>query len=153
MNAREEQRDELFNLWLKHGTCVESDSSEGKEFVEAILAAGYRRPPVIENDKLVIDDGMLLLEVGACTCTPYGSSHEAFCGYEYLDDLTGPLARAGYRKLEPKWAETLTNDGTYEYTISSDCDGSNVQHWRRTPGTACIEEASPWESYVPEVTS
>jgi len=48
---------------------------------------------------------MLLLEVGECTCTPYGSSHEAFCGYDYVDDLTGPLERAGYRK--PRMVTTV----------------------------------------------
>src|SRR5690348_1001095 len=47
MSARDEERDELFNLWLEHGTCFESDSSEGKKFVEAILAAGYQRPRTI----------------------------------------------------------------------------------------------------------
>lgn len=71
---------------------------EDHESAEACLAAGYRKPPVIENDKLVIENGMLLLEVGSCTCTPYGSSHEHHCGYEYLDDLTKQLERAGYRK-------------------------------------------------------
>ncbi|MDQ1053195.1 hypothetical protein QE394_001123 [Arthrobacter sp. SORGH_AS 212] len=61
-------------------------------------SSGYRKPPVIENDKLLIQDGMLLLDVGDCTCTPYGSSHERHCGVEYLDDLTKPLERAGYAK-------------------------------------------------------
>lgn len=65
---------------------------------DKILAAGYRKPLTIDNEKLVIDDGLLLLDVGGCTCSPYGSSHELGCGYEYLDDLTKPLARAGYRK-------------------------------------------------------
>jgi len=71
---------------------------ERAEAADAILAAGYRKQLTIENDKLVIEDGMLLLEVGSCTCSPHGSSHERGCGYEYLDDLTKPLARAGYRK-------------------------------------------------------
>lgn len=66
--------------------------------VERILAAGYRKPPTIDNNKLLIDDGLLLLDVGGCTCTPYGSSHERHCGVEYLDDLTKPLERAGYSK-------------------------------------------------------
>jgi hypothetical protein len=71
---------------------------EAREMADILLAAGYRKPLTIENDKLVIDDGLLLLEVGSCTCTPYGSSHENGCGYEFLDDLTKPLERAGYRK-------------------------------------------------------
>lgn len=52
---------------------------------------------------------------------------------------------AGYRKLEPIWAETLTNDGEYEYTTSSDCDGSNVTYWRRKPKMAVVEDAQAWE--------
>jgi len=59
------------------------------------------------------------------------------------------ILEAGYRKAEPLWADTLTNDGTYEFTISSDCDGSNVQYWRRIPGKTYIEAASPWEAYEP----
>lgn len=52
---------------------------------------------------------------------------------------------AGYRKLEPIFAPTLTNDGAHEYTVSSDCDGSSVQHWRRKPKLAAVEDAQPWE--------
>jgi len=59
---------------------------------------------------------------------------------------------AGYVKAEPAWAETLINDGTYEYTVSSDCDGSNVNHWRRIPGLAYEGQASPWAIYIPEET-
>lgn len=72
---------------------------------DAILAAGYRKPLTIENEKLLIEDGMLLLDVGSCTCTPYGSSHERHCGLEYLDDLTKPLARAGYTR--PRTVSTV----------------------------------------------
>lgn len=62
------------------------------------------------------------------------------------------ILAAGYVKAEPAWAETLVNDGTYEYTVSSDCDGSNVTHWRRTPETAYKGEASPWAAYTPEAS-
>lgn len=75
-----------------------SPDQQDHELTDVILAAGYRKPPTIDNDKLLIKDGMLLLDVGSCTCTPYGSSHEPHCGLEYLDDLTKPLERAGYRK-------------------------------------------------------
>jgi len=68
------------------------------DVADAILAAGYRKPPTIDNDKLIIKDGLLLLDVGDCTCTPYGSSHEYHCGLEYLNDLTKPLERAGYTR-------------------------------------------------------
>lgn len=74
-------------------------------------------------------------------------------GMATFELLAHAILAAGYRKTEPKWADTLTNDGTHEYTISSDCDGSNVQHWRRVPGRVGIEDASPWEAYEPEVQS
>ncbi|WP_028265909.1 hypothetical protein [Arthrobacter sp. MA-N2] len=98
MNAR----DELAEIIQDCGEYIPGSHADDyvspDKAADAILAAGYRKPRTIENDKLVIDDGILLLEVGSCTCTPHGSSHEAFCGYEYLEDLTGPLERAGYRK-------------------------------------------------------
>lgn len=60
------------------------------------------------------------------------------------------IIAAGYVKAEPAWAETLVNDGTFEYTVSSDCDGSNVKHWRRIPGLAYEGQPSPWATYTPE---
>lgn len=77
-------------------------------------------------------------------------SDEATISATGANIVADALLAAGYRKMEPRWADGLVNDGTYEYTISSDCDGSSVQHWRRTPGTVCIEDASPWEAYEPE---
>lgn len=98
----------------------------GLEVADAILAAGYRKPPTIDNDKLLIKDGMLLLDVGSCTCTPYGSSHEPHCGLEYLDDLTKPLERAGYRKLR-----TVTTveelDALPENTVIRDSEPATLQ--------------------------
>ena len=64
-------------------------------------------------------------------------------------DVADEILAAGYRKLRPIFAETLVNDGEYEYTISSDCDGSSVQHWRRKPKMAVVEDAQPWEAYEP----
>lgn len=69
---------------------------------------------------------------------------------QYVYDIADAILLAGYRKAEPRWAETLTNDGFYEYTVSSDCDGANVQHWRRRPGKTYIEDASPWETFEPQ---
>lgn len=60
-------------------------------------------------------------------------------------ELADAILAAGYRKLEPVWAEGLINDGEYEYTISSDCDGSNVKHWKRRPEMVSTLEASSWE--------
>ncbi len=34
---------------------------------------------------------------------------------------------------QPEWLETIPNDGTYEYTMSADCDGGDVRYFRRTP--------------------
>lgn len=77
--------------------------------------------------------------------------HPKYTAYVY--EIADAILAAGYRKTEVRWAETLTNDGTYEYTISSDCDGSSVQHWRRLPGKTYIEDASPWEAHEPEVAA
>ncbi|QOC26063.1 hypothetical protein IC744_06835 [Microbacterium hominis] len=34
----QETREALFELWMRFGTCIESDSSEGWEMVDAILS-------------------------------------------------------------------------------------------------------------------
>ena len=68
------------------------------------------------------------------------------------EEVADAILAAGYVKAEPAWAETLINDGTYEYTVSSDCDGSNVNHWRRIPGLTYEGQASPWTVYTPEET-
>lgn len=36
-------REELFQLWLRHGSSFESDHSEGYELADALLAAGWRK--------------------------------------------------------------------------------------------------------------
>lgn len=79
-------------------TLEQIDAPTYEALAANLLAAGYRKPPTIDNDKLLIQDGLLLLDVGGCTCEPYGGSHEPHCGVEYLDDLTKPLERAGYSK-------------------------------------------------------
>lgn len=109
------------------GLCSECWELGGK-VADAILAAGYRKPLTIENDKLVIDDGLLLLEVGGCTCSPYGSSHEAGCGYEFLDDLTKPLERAGYRK--PRTISTIAElDALPFESVIRDGDECILERW------------------------
>lgn len=109
MSARDELTKTLVNIpWRSNSADV---------VAAKLLAAGYRKPPAIDNDKLVINDGMLLLEVGECTCTPYGSSHEAFCGYEYLDDLTGPLERAGYVKVSEDAVERAAKASGYKPSV------------------------------------
>lgn len=40
-------REELFSLWQQYGGCFESDSSEGWELADAILAEGWVKIPVL----------------------------------------------------------------------------------------------------------
>lgn len=70
--------------------------------------------------------------------------------HDYAFAIADGLIAAGYRKITPSWEPTLVNDGVYEYTISSDCDGSSVQHWRRIPGQTYEGRPSPWEAYEPK---
>lgn len=85
--------------------------------------------------------------------------HDVACGGEPWDDariadreqhrnearsaLHGLAVETDFRAGEPEWSETLHNDGTYEYTATADCDGSNVQYLRRTPDR--IIHGTPWE--------
>jgi hypothetical protein len=59
-------------------------------------------------------------------------------------DIIEAIKSAGWVKPEPVFEETLTNDGTHELTISSDCDGSNVIYWKRTPRMVADVPAGPW---------
>ena len=51
-------------------------------------------------------------------------------------------------RVRPEFTEYLPNDGEYEYTSASDCDGSNVMHWRRRPRH--VGEIFPWEPATEE---
>lgn len=59
-------------------------------------------------------------------------------------EIIAAIKSAGWVKPEPVFEETLTNDGTHELTISSDCDGSNVVYWKRTPRMVAETPPSPW---------
>lgn len=74
-----------------------------------------------------------------------GHKEAAVADWDYLQTHT---LHPDKRALVEQY--TLKNDGTYEYTLSSDCDGSNVTHWRRVPGMTHEGHASPWEAYDPE---
>jgi len=63
--------------------------------------------------------------------------------------IADALLAAGWVKSEPAWAETLDNDGTYEYTSSSHCDGTHIAHWRRKPAMRGEVSVGPWEIYEP----
>lgn len=51
-------------------------------------------------------------------------------------------------RVRPEFTEYMPNDGEYEYTSDSDCDGSNVRYFRRRPRY----EGSyhPWQSTTAE---
>lgn len=72
--------------------------------------------------------------------------------HDYAYTIADGLIAKGYRKAAPAWVDSLTNDGIFEYTTSSHCDGSHVTHWRRVPGLTYEGNAAPWESYEPEAT-
>lgn len=92
-------RDELADV-IVTGIFDTSDA-ENLGLADAILAAGYRKPPVIDRAKLRIDNGYLELEVDHCTCGGYGEphyAHENGCGLEPLYDISAALDKAGYWK-------------------------------------------------------
>jgi hypothetical protein len=92
-------------------------------------------------------------ELGAIYQDTLNRGHGIISRFEQGTRAAEAILAAGYRKAEPLWVDSLTNDGRYEYTVSSDCDGSNVQYWKRVPGKTYIEAASPWEAYDPEAQS
>lgn len=46
-------------------------------------------------------------------------------------------------RVTAEFGDTVPNDGEYEYTVTSDCDGSNVRYLRRKPKS--VGEHHPWE--------
>ena len=82
----------------------------------------------------------------------YGVETIDFGGYSQRDAeaVADALIAAGWVKPETVWTETLENDGTYEYTSSSHCDGTHTVHWRRKPGKNYTANPQPWENYEPE---
>jgi hypothetical protein len=60
-----------------------------------------------------------------------------------LATLPDSAATAPVVSGEAEWVDGLPNDGEWEYTISSACDGSNVQHHRRRP--RYVRQYGPWE--------
>lgn len=45
---------------------------------------------------------------------------------------------------ETVWLEGLEHDDEFEYTSSSDCDGSNERRWKRAPEQRAFRPAGPW---------
>lgn len=86
-------------------------------------------------------------ELAALLGKHYGTSA---AGDDYLWGMADIIMEKGWVKAEPVWLDTLPNDGTYEYTISSDCDGSNANRYRRLPGKTYDEKPGKWELYEPE---
>lgn len=59
--------------------------------------------------------------------------------------LDGPVALAE-EKLQPGWTWTPDgHDDRFEYTTSSDCDGTLVAHLRRIPMRSRVVPAGPWQ--------
>ena len=69
---------------------------------DALLAAGYIKPKPVERERMSIENGWLVYDVGHHTCAGGDEAasyhHEPTCGLEPLDDLTEVLERSGYRK-------------------------------------------------------
>lgn len=62
-------------------------------------------------------------------------------------DLVGALralerAQAKLATIDTEWADGLTNNGEFEFTTTSHCDGSNLRQWKRTPAHSA--KAGPW---------
>lgn len=75
---------------------------------------------------------------------------------EHMDSpaaIADAILAAGFRSAvvdgdeQIEWAETLVNDGEFEFTVSGDCDGSNEKYWKRTPRR--VIEAGKWQQYFP----
>lgn len=50
--SEQEDREALYDLWSRHGSSWESDSSEGRELADAIVAAGCRRPEPVTPERV-----------------------------------------------------------------------------------------------------
>lgn len=69
------------------------------------------------------------------------------------DIIAAAITAAGYRLAEPAWEPSLLNDGVYEYTQTSTCDGSTVYNYRRLPRLQYQGKHPSWESCEPEATA
>ncbi|WP_431890787.1 hypothetical protein [Cellulosimicrobium funkei] len=58
----------------------------------------------------------------------------------YEEGRRAAMAETG---LTERWSETLAHDDAYEYSATSDCDGSNAQYKRRRPRME--SDYFPWE--------
>lgn len=71
-----------------------------------------------------------------------GEGSRQFARDSFVDGAEWQASRE-VTDAQPQWADTLVNDGEYEYTSSGDCDGSNVKYWRRRP--RFVIEYTAWE--------
>lgn len=65
---------------------------------------------------------------------------------DYAIQIAKRLRELGYLRAVPVFAETLRNDGTHEFTTTADCDGSNVNHWQRTPEMRAVIRPGVWKA-------
>ncbi|MDN4648143.1 hypothetical protein [Curtobacterium sp. PsM8] len=61
---------------------------------------------------------------------------------EAIADAVSVCSGLAGEPLRPEWSESLPNDGRHEFTLSGDCDGSDVRYYARTP--RLVVEAGVW---------
>lgn len=82
----------------------------------------------------------------ACGCNGWCPPHDEDAAGADAILAAGWVSPAEARRREAAaavWEEFLPNDGEYEYTSTSDCDGSQQKFLRRRPERRA--ESSPWE--------
>ena len=65
-----DEREALYELWSRHGSSYESDSSEGYELADAILAAGFRRQGPITDTQ--VEAAAQAIHDQECSCNNAG---------------------------------------------------------------------------------
>lgn len=120
---------------------VEIRYSEGVEITPAVSVQGE------PSDVQVLDALNAWYAVErAQNNVPFGSDADDLSVYSPQSQarMRAALRAAGVVSVqgEPEWTPTLDHNDTHELTISADCDGSNLRHYRRTPKR--VIPAGPW---------
>ncbi|WP_354214640.1 hypothetical protein [Arthrobacter sp. UYCo732] len=83
-------------------SAIDAPGAVTKSQLVALLAK-FPAPELPAENDLVIRDGILSVDLRACTCAasgwnaPEGCSHEHHCGLEPIIDISLALKRGGYR--------------------------------------------------------
>ena len=124
-------------IWALEATLREGKNPTRANYVweyvlkPLVLASRPTPPEDVERVADLIRDGIRGERDDTSICVPVGD----------LKVLLAALA-AVPADGETEWAESLVNDGTHEFTVSSDCDGSNEKRWMRIPRR--VIKAGPW---------